>query len=351
MKKSIESIDLLRGICLLLMVFINFYDEIVKVSILESRQGIFIDFLVTSMVPNVFITLMGFLLIINDDYKAKHIFKKAIKILLIGFVINFIRIPLPELIGNLFGITQYGDLWNNSIYHLGMIDIYSFVGYSLLTIIPLTCMRLNYFAYILLSALIMFLTSFKQEMLDLVPAYLKFVFSYIFIGEPGNVYFPIFPWLAYLLLGTGLGLFYLQHGRKLFYKGLAWMGTICLCIGYPILRMNYQENFSMHNDFYKHDYTVGIFLFGMTMFLIFCAEKILPRLPLIFKSGLKFTSRRIIKMYFCSWLFTGWFITLRGMNNDFSILDSIIGSMVIYLLSFTCVFLLEKFKSQQVKSF
>jgi len=346
LKKFIESIDLLRGICLLLMVFINFYDEIVKVSILESSQGKFIDLLVTSMVPNVFIALMGFLLILNDDYKAKHIFKKAIKILLIGFVINFMRIPLPQLVGNMFGITEYGDMWNNSIYHLGMIDIYSFVGYSLLTIIPLTLIKLSYLTYISLSALTIFLTSFKQEMLDLVPPYFKFIFSYIFIGEPASVYFPVFPWLAYLLLGIGLGLFYMQHGMKLFYKVVAVMGTICLFIGLPILRMNYHEDFSMLNNFYKHDYTVGIFLLGMTMFLIFCAEKILPSLPLILKSGLRFTSRHIIKMYFSSWLFTGWFITMRGMNNDFSILDSIIGAMIIYLLSFASAYVLEKLKTK-----
>ena len=98
MKKYIESIDLLRGICLILMVFINFFDEIAEVALLESKQGYYIDFFVTSLVPNVFMTLMGFLLILSNGYKAKNVIEKAIKILFIGFAVNLIRVPLPQLI-------------------------------------------------------------------------------------------------------------------------------------------------------------------------------------------------------------------------------------------------------------
>ena len=151
MKKYIESIDLLRGICLILMVFINFFDEIAEVALLESKQGYYIDFFVTSLVPNVFMTLMGFLLILSNGYKAKNVFEKAIKILFIGFAVNLIRVPLPQLIGNRLGITEYGDLLGNAIYHLTMIDIYSFAGYALLTIIPFTFFRLPYHIYFALS--------------------------------------------------------------------------------------------------------------------------------------------------------------------------------------------------------
>ena len=105
------------------MVFINFFDEIAVVAILESKKGFYIDFFVTSLVPNVFMTLMGFLLILSNGYKAMNVFEKAIKILFIGFAVNLIRVPLPQLIGNRLGITEYGDLLGNAIYHLTMIDI------------------------------------------------------------------------------------------------------------------------------------------------------------------------------------------------------------------------------------
>lgn len=342
MKTYIESIDLLRGICIILMIFINFFDEIAKVSILEAKQGLCIDFLITSMVPSVFITLMGFLLILSDGYKAKHIFEKAIKILIIGYLINLIRVPVPQLIGNLLGVTQYGDLLKQVIYHLSMIDIYSFVGYVLLLIIPLTYVRLPYMAYFAISALLMLITSYKQELLGMMPSYLKFVFGYIFIGEPKNVYFPIFPWATYLLLGIGLGLLYLKHGKNVFYKTVAIIGLIGLYIGHVIFRLSYNDHFSMLNNFYKHDYTVGIFLVGLTMLLIFIADKIFYRIPQFFKSCLIFTSKHIIKMYCLSWIFTGWFVTLRGLHNNFSICESIIGAIVIYLLSFMSLVYMEK---------
>ena len=346
MKKYIESIDLLKGLCLILMVFINFFDEIAEVSILESRQGIYIDFLVTSLVPNVFMTLMGFLLILSGGYKAKKVFAKAITILFVGFAVNFIRVPLPQLIGNHLGITEYGDLLGNAIYHLTMIDIYSFVGYALLTIIPLTFFSLPYPIYFVFSGLAMLAASFGEEILDWLPLEFEFIFGYLFIGEEKNVYFPLFPWLAYIFLGIGLGLFYLQYGKKLLYKVLAISGPVLLVIGYTIFKVNYDfnEGFSMLHDFYQHDYTVGIYLLGMAILLIFVAEAFLPKLPHLVKNHFIFTSRHIIKFYFFSWVYTGWFVTLRSFNNDFDVSECIQGAAVIYLLSYFSVLFLENLR-------
>ena len=346
MKKYIESIDLLKGLCLILMVFINFFDEIAEVSILESRQGIYIDFLVTSLVPNVFMTLMGFLLILSGGYKAKKVFAKAITILFVGFAVNLIRVPLPEWVGNALGMTEYGDLLGNAIYHLTMIDIYSFVGYALLTIIPLTFFSLPYPIYFIFSGLAMLAASFGEEILDWLPLEFEFIFGYLFIGEEKNVYFPLFPWLAYIFLGIGLGLFYLQYGKKLLYKVLAISGPVLLVIGYTIFKVNYDfnEGFSMLHDFYQHDYTVGIYLLGMAILLIFVAEAFLPKLPHLVKNHFIFTSRHIIKFYFFSWVYTGWFVTLRSFNNDFDVSECIQGAAVIYLLSYFSVLCLEKLR-------
>lgn len=336
MKKYIESIDLLKGICLILMVFINFFDEIAEVAILESKQGIYIDFLITSLVPNVFMTLMGFLLILSNGYKAKNVLAKAITILFVGFAVNLIRVPLAQWAGNALGITEYGGLAENAVYHLTMIDIYSFVGYALLTIIPLTFFKLPYPVYFALSGATMMLASYGQELSELVPQDLQFAFSYIFIGEPKNVYFPIFPWLAYIFLGIGLGLFYIKYGKNILYKILAVTGSLLVGIGYTVFKSNYDfnEGFSMLHDFYQHDYTVGIYLLGMAMLLIFLAEASLPKLPQMVKNHLTFTSRNIMKFYFSSWIYTGWFVTLRGYNNDFSVEECIVGAGAIYLLSY-----------------
>ncbi|MGL5207179.1 MAG: heparan-alpha-glucosaminide N-acetyltransferase domain-containing protein [Acidaminococcaceae bacterium] len=344
MKTYIESIDLLKGLCLILMVFINFFDEIAELSILESLQGIYIDFLVTSLIPNVFMTLMGFLMIVSDGYKAKNIFAKAITILFVGFTVNLIRVPLPQWVGNYLGMTAFEDLYSNAVYHLLMIDIYSFVGHALFFIIPLTYFRTHYLFYFFLSGLTMLLTSYGEKLYAFVPAALQVIFGYLFIGEAKNVYFPLFPWLAYIFLGIGLGCLYLQYGKNILYRISAFMGLIFFGIGYRFLRSNhdFNEGFSMLHDFYQHDYTVGIYLLGTSMLLIFAAEVFLPRLPDFIKTRFIFTSRHIIKFYFFSWLYTGWFVTLRSFNNDFDVGECIQGAAVIYLLSYFSVWSLEK---------
>lgn len=350
MKKYMKSIDLLRGMCLVLMVFINFFDEITKVSILSAKQGVLIDFLVTSMVPNVFITLMGFLLVLSGGYKPEHIFAKAIKILFVGFAINLIRVPVPQIVGNLLGVTQYGDLLKHMVYHLSMIDIYSFAGYALFLVMPLSYFELPFQLYFVLSALVMLLSSYKQVMLDWLPAFLHFIFGYLFVGEPKNVYFPLFPWFAYLLLGIGLGLLYLKHGQHALNVFLTACGAICIGIGYAIFKTTYHYgDFSMLNDFYKHDYTVGLYLAGMAMLLFVFVEALYPHVPAKLLHYFAFTSRHIIKLYFFSWLFTGWFVTLRGMHNDFGVCESLLGSLFVYLLSVAGVLTLEKVCISQLK--
>lgn len=337
MKTYLESLDWLRGISIILMVFINFFDEIVKVSILKAPQGLYIDLSITSLIPNVFITIMGFLLIVNGRFSAGAVAAKAMKLLLLGYAINLLRVPTPQLVGNLLGLTHYQDMMKHAVYHLSMIDIYSFVGYALLLMLPLTYARLSYASYFVLAGFALMAASYGEELLESMPEQLENVFAYLFIGEPRNVYFPVFPWVAYLFLGLGLGDLYLRQGKQAFYRWIARAGALCLVVGLPVFHSHFGPEFSMLKNFYKHDYSLGIGLFGITLMSMAVAEKFLLRLPGLLRCHFAYVSRRIVKMYFFSWIFTGWFVTLHGLNNTFGIDDSVIGAAVVYLLSFACL--------------
>ena len=337
LKTYLESLDWLRGISIILMVFINFFDEIVKVSILKAPQGLYIDLAITSLIPNVFITIMGLLLIVNGRFSAGTVAAKAIKLLLLGYIINLLRVPMPQLVGNLLGLTHYQDLTKQAVYHLSMIDIYSFVGYALLLVVPLTYARLSVGGYFALAVFALIAASYGEKLLEWMPDQLETIFSYLFIGEPRNVYFPVFPWIAYLFFGMGLGDLYLRQGKQVFYRLIAWGGALCLAIGLPLFRSHFGPEFSMLKNFYKHDYSLGVVLIGITLLSMVMAEKLLHRLPEHLQRHLAYVSRRIVKMYFFSWIFTGWFVTLHGLNNTFGVCDSIIGATVVYLLSVACL--------------
>ncbi len=337
LKTYLESLDWLRGISIILMVFINFFDEIVKVSILRAPQGLYIDLAVTSLIPNVFITIMGFLLIVNGRFSAGTVATKAIKLLLLGYAINLMRVPAPQLVGNLLGLTHFEDLTKQAVYHLSMVDIYSFVGYALLLVLPLTYARLSGGSYFALAVFALMAASYGEELLEWMPEQLEYVFSYLFVGEPRNVYFPIFPWIAYLFFGMGLGDLYLRQSKQVFYRWIAWGGALCLAIGLPIFRVHFGPEFSMLKNFYKHDYSLGVVLIGITLLSMLLAEKLLHHLPGFLQRHLAYVSRRIVKMYFFSWIFTGWFVTLHELNNTFGVCDSIIGAAGVYLLSVACL--------------
>lgn len=347
MNRRLESMDLLRGFCLVLMVFINFFDEIAAVSILTSKKGFYIDFVITSMVPNTFIALMGFFLIVSGSFCVRKLMAKGVQLLLLGLVINLLRYPLPQFVGNKLGLTEYGGLTGNAVYHLLMIDIYSFAGYALLALMPLTLLPLASKLYLFLSALVLAFAGYGGKLLSLVPDFLTDIFAYIVVGTPQNVYFPLLPWLSYLLFGIALGLLYREQGREKFFGFLLVGGSVVFLTGLYVFVVKQPEEFSMLNDFYKHDYTVGLLLFGITMLLPALSEKLLQLLPKFFKNWLSLTSRHIITFYFSSWMFTGWFVTLRGSNNDFGISECIFGAAIIYLLSTGVVYGALKLKQEQ----
>lgn len=346
MNKRLESMDLLRGICFVLMVFINFFDEIAEVSILTSKKGFYIDFFITSMVPNTFIALMGFFLIISGSFCVTKLMAKGAQLLVLGFVINLLRYPLPQFVGNKLGLTEYGGLAKNAVYHLLMIDIYSFAGYALLALMPLTLLPLASKLYFFLSALVLTFAGYGEKLLSLMPDFFADIFAYIVVGTPQNVYFPFFPWFSYLLFGIALALLYRERGREEFFRFLLVGGSVVFFTGLYVFVLNQPKDFSMLNDFYKHDYSVGLLLFGITMLLTALGEKFLPLLPKFFKNWLSLTSRHIITFYFSSWMFTGWFVTLHGSINDFDISDCLIGAGVIYLLSAGVAHIAAKLKRE-----
>ena len=87
---------------------------------------------------------------------------------------------------------------------------------------------------------------------------------------------------------------------------------------------------------------------GITLLALVVAEKCFYRFPRFIKGTLIFTSRHIVKMYFLSWILTGWFVTLHGLNNTFGIGESVLGATVIYLLSLICLRCVEKLRIKPI---
>ena len=334
MISRIVSLDLLKGFTILLMIFINFFDEVAHESLLYSNLGRSIDVFITALVPNVFIFLMGFFLIISKSFNAIRLLKKGVFLLFLGYLINISRYPYMLYLAD--SGDNFSEHFYSNIYYVNMVDIYLFLGYACLLLIPLACLPSHYsFLYLILSATTMYLTSkidFVTSWLELLPnTYADFI-SHLTLPLEPNVYFPFLPWLAYLFLGIACGIFYKQKPPEVFFRTLAVLGCFLTCLGLFIFQAEYTlATFKMRAYFYQHDYTLGVLLLGICLIMPVLSEYLFTKFPFLLQKILIFTSKNIIFIYLVSWQIICYLKFVEGWNNSLTLSQVVIYSIYIYV--------------------
>ena len=341
MKERLSGLDLLRGLIIILMIFINLFDETALESLLLSEQGRAIDLSITSLLPNVFVFLMGFFLIVANKFTAKSLLQKSLLLLLLGYALNIIRYPLFMYMGGYS--SSIAKAFTDNIYYVHMVDIYIFAGYACLLLIPLTWLPpITAKAYTSFAAFVMYLstqTKNVQECLTILPDSTAGYVEHIFLPLTGNVYFPMIPWLSYVLLGIACGLFYKNTDKQNFFKKLTLYGILTTACGYMLFVKNYQiATFKMRADFYQQDYAVGVMLMGITMIMPVLAEFFLTKLPEKLKKVLTYTSKNIIILYCFSWIIISYLKFVQGWSNSLDLADTVIYTFCIYV---TCLLVVK----------
>lgn len=333
MKERLSGLDLLRGLIIILMIFINLFDETAKEALVFSERGRAINLAITSLLPNVFLFLMGFFLIVANSFTAGRLLSKALLLLLLGYALNIIRYPLFMYLGGYS--SSFSKALSANMYYVHMVDIYIFAGYACLLLIPLTWLPpISAQAYTSFAAFVMYLstqTKVLKEYLLMLPSSVAGYATHIALPVAGNVYFPMIPWLSYVLLGIACGLFFKSTDRENFFKKLSLYGMFTTICGYLIFTKDYElATFKMRADFYQHDYTVGILLMGLTLIMPVLSEFFLTKLPTVVKNLLTFTSKHIMLIYCLSWVLISYLKFVEGWSNSLDLNQTIMYTLLIY---------------------
>ena len=333
MKERLTGLDLLRGLIIVLMIFINLFDETAKEALVYSERGRAIDLAVTSLVPSVFVFLMGFFLIVSDGFSTKKLLRKSALLLILGYALNIVRYPLFMYLAGYS--PSFGEAFAANSYYVHMVDIYIFAGYACLLLIPFSLVPpITAKAYTSFAAFVMYLTTEPQtvrELLQMLPSAISGYATHLALPIAGNVYFPFIPWFSYILLGIACGLFYKTIDKNSFFQKLTLYGMLTAFAGYMIFTKEHSvASFKMRADFYQHDYTVGIMLMGLTLILPVLAEFFLVKLPQPLRAVLTLTSKNVMLMYCLSWLITSYLKFVEGWSNHLDLQQSIMYALLIY---------------------
>ena len=255
-RERLEFVDLARGMAVIFMIAVHVLMVYANNTVKESPFGVIVEFLGGPPAAPVFMFLMGLSFIYASKKDLKASLLRGLKIFLGGYILNFFRAVLPMYTLNEFAPEFLnGSGFENISYItlLTIVDILQLAGLSIIILALVREFKLN--KYIVLStAIVISLISPILWGINTNNPLINFAFDLFWGDNPASgfientVSFPLFPWVAFPLLGYFFGTMITESGSKdrvLLYSLIP--GGVSFIVGLALLVNNFDYHF---NDYY-----------------------------------------------------------------------------------------------------
>ena len=295
----VRFLDFARGMAIVFMILQH------SVVMYESGGGEYsttekiIYFLGTAPAAPVFLIIMGIFYMRPSRAGLRYGIIRGLKLIALGYVLNFFRFCLPASI-----LEKFGKLFEGSHTPLSLllvVDLLHAAGLALILMAFIRQYIRKPFMWLLLAAMTLFVSPLLWGAFDGC-----YVFSLLW-GTGETVVFPLFPWLAYPLVGMFFGYYLLGEGpQKSMMKKSASAGLLLLLAGAAMWLFSDNQLLAV-GDYARSGPSVHFAMFGFVfMWLSFCWWLInqIPNNPLL--KLLFFWSANVTSVYFIQWILFGW---------------------------------------------
>jgi uncharacterized membrane protein len=352
----ILAIDIARGLSVILMMMIHtmlIYGDIPTQT--SSLLGKFI-LLIGKGTP-MFLVTMGISFVLSRRQTLQSVCKRGLYILGIGYGMNALKFLVPEILfGGLpdafvqaYGLTS-GTL-KTGIFFLLLGDILQLAGVTLFLMGLINHYSKNK-SVPLAIALLIAAVSKELSGFRIGIDGLDYICDLFFSNE-FNVYFPVFPWASFILLGMFFGRWYkeLEGNQSLFFRKMLLVGSAFLGIGVIFNFINYEYHFG---DYYHLGPGGSILLMGLNLIFLWLMNIIVTSVkPNKLFGSLIFCSKHVTSLYVIQWTIINWGMYLIGFWNhqQFTVL-LLIPAVVIVSISLQVLYnrIKKKVKSFQKKN-
>lgn len=335
----IRSLDLARGFTVLFIAPIHTVLYFSKPYVYNTWFGQFLGFIAEDPGAQLFMLLMGISFVLSRHNDFMSVVKRSLLMLLLGYVLNFLKFVLPAMLGFLpAGV--YRELQVSRDVHglLTMLltgDILHFAAIALLVVYFVSRLpRYPVWALVFATA-ICFVSPLLYDLhsSNVFTNYLLQLLG----GQPPRVFFPLLPWLMYPLIGLAVG-YYLKKGKPLLFGYCMLVGLILLLLSCaPWMPYAKEFNASFYRTFPSGSfYHIGIVL--VWLYLAHWLSKCCADRHRLFFGFFTFLSRNITLVYIVQWglicwtflffdfreLGTGWSIVLAVSMAVFTVIDTAI---------------------------
>ncbi|PKP33248.1 MAG: hypothetical protein CVT99_01995 [Bacteroidetes bacterium HGW-Bacteroidetes-16] len=290
----IRTADLLKGMAVILMIQVHLVELFATPEIYDSFLGQLLLFLGGPPAAPVFMAVMGYFLAFSTKGLLFDV-KRGFKLIIWGFALN-IGLNL-----NLFYHIYAGAFQLSPWEYLFGVDILFLAGLSVIIIgLIKHFFRNKIWPWLaLLFITIAIPEVFKPSTTDGVSAY----FWAYFYSESWWSYFPVVPWLAYVLAGLLFNL--LEENLKTIYYQFKWP-IIAITAIVLVFTLRYGIDVSSHLEQYYHH---GMLFFGFTvlfmLFWLICFHQITLHVNNVATNFIEWLGRRVTSVYIFQWLIIG----------------------------------------------
>lgn len=308
--KRILTLDLIKGVSVIGMIIIHTLLVYANVkSQYETAIGSFIVFLGRG--TSIFLICMGITFMTSTHQSLKSALKRGALLVFAGLFMNFMKFMIPVIFN--FApdnfIQKYG--WNapieqQYIYLVQLGDILQLAGMSLLFVGFIRKYVKN--KYVMLAiGLFVALISREVSGINLDYPVINYVLDLLFNTDyPAYVYFPVFPWMAFIIIGMFFGKWFqeLNYNIKQIFKNMLYVGLLFIAIGAPLVFLYGDYNY---NGFYHMGPGGVIYFAGWTLLFLWLINTITSKVKENgFMRVLKYCSRNLTSMYMIQWILISW---------------------------------------------
>ncbi|WP_169859069.1 heparan-alpha-glucosaminide N-acetyltransferase domain-containing protein [Flavobacterium columnare] len=312
----IAAIDFTRGISVFFLVIVH---TMLIYGTLETQTKTTIGQIIIWLGRGgaMYLIAMGISFTFSRRQSFYAVIKRGLYILFIGYSLNFVKFIIPEF---LFGGLPHRFLnayhlktqtLETTLFFLELGDILQLAGISLLLIACINQITNNKWIYFLLGLLIIVvskeLSGFKINILGI-----QYICD-LFFSNQYNVYFPVFPWSAFIFLDVLLGkqLKEIHNNTQIFFKNLALQSLGLIILGLLLVFSNYKYHFG---NYYHLGPGGSIILLGTMMLSFWISNQLIK----LFNPNSKFfrsiiyLSKNTTSIYFIQWTLINWGMYVFG---------------------------------------
>lgn len=311
----ILAIDFARGVSVLMVVIVHtlwIYGNITTQS--ETWLGSAIHFIGKG--TPMFLIAMGVSFTLSRNQSVLLSIKRAFYILGMGYLMNFLKFVLPVLVGIMpdnfieaYGWTAPATL-DNMIYMLGTGDILQLAGVSLLVMGLINRISKNKYIPLIIALFIAVLTK-EVHGFQVGIVGVDYILDLLW-GAEWNVYFAVFPWFSFILIGMFFGMWYKEQHKSdaYLFKKMLFAGVALMILGGGLCYYNYEYHFG---DYFHLGPGGTLYLAGFNLLLMWIANVLVTRIKenSVFRF-LYYCSKRVTTIYVLQWVFICWGMGLLG---------------------------------------